>query len=84
LFNQILWLKNYDVHQVGHFDLQLKELTLVAGCLTSSDMVFKAIPIAIGFNLKVKLFFNLSNQILWLKKFKFDVHHVGHFDLQLV
>jgi hypothetical protein len=51
LFNQILWLKNYDVHQVGHFDLQLKELTLVAGCLTSSDMGFKAI--AMAFNLKL-------------------------------
>jgi len=46
----------FDVHQVGHFDLQLKEVTLVAGCLTSSDMVFKAI--AIAFNLKLN--FNLQ------------------------
>ena len=36
-------------------DCQLKELTLVAGYLTSSDMDLKAI--AMAFNLKVKLIF---------------------------
>ena len=46
-------VKMFDFHNVGHFDLQLKELTLVAGCLTSSDMVLKTI--AITFNLKLKL-----------------------------
>jgi hypothetical protein len=50
----LLKVRLFDVHQVVHFDLQLKEVTLVAGCLTSSDMVFKAI--AIAFNLKLKLF----------------------------
>ncbi len=50
----------FDVHQVGHFDLQIKELTLVAGCLTSSDMVFKAI--AITFNLKLKLILTYLNK----------------------
>jgi hypothetical protein len=55
----------FDVHQVGHFDLQLKELTLFAGCLTSSDMVLKAI--AMTFNLNLKLFFTCFDQILWLK-----------------
>ncbi len=56
----------FDVHQVGHFDLQLKELTLVAGCLTSSDMVFKAI--AIAFNLKLN--FNLLKTNIMLQKVK--------------
>jgi len=51
----------FDVHQVGHFDCQLKKLTLVAGYLTSSDMGLKAI--AMAFNLKVKLI------LTWLTKY---------------
>jgi len=58
LVNQLLWLKKFKLKvkmfiRLVIFDCQLKELTLVAGCLTSSDMVLKAI--AITFNLKLKL-----------------------------